>query len=492
MVGMNTTSEAAWTGALPEWLLRGQARWRRADRRRPWLRDLAVMALVALLAVPDLVGGAGHGPLSDDAEAAALPRLVVAAFVAALILPLWWRRRAPAAAVAAIAAVSLLEWSLGVWLQAGVALLVALYSLARHGSLRALAWASGIVGTELAVAVFFLLPVRYPLPGLFLLLGTATAAVAVGLTVRTRNAYLAALEDRAARLDIERDQRIRLTAAAERSRVAREMHDIVGHNLSVMIGLADGAATLATTRGERSAEPLRLIGDTGRQALQELRRVLGVLRDDTEQARLTPQPGIADLDELISRIRAAGLTVGYRSSGDVNALGRGVQLAVYRVVQEALTNTLKHAGAAATATVVVAAGDDRVRVRVTDAGPPPTARPKGDDQGHGLVGIRERASLYGGEVNIGPAGPAGGWVVDVLLLDRPGAAGGAGADRPGAGGVGDDRPGAAGGAGADRPGAGGVGDDRAGVGGEAADRPGAGGAGRAPRGHRPYDGSGAR
>jgi signal transduction histidine kinase len=385
-------------------------------RRHPWLLDLAVLVVITGPSVHDLVSESHGGPFGQVSPAA-LPRWALIALTAGMILPLWWRRRAPTLAFAAIATVSLLQFSLGVWLQSGVSLLVVIYSLAVHGSLRVLGWALGVTAAELILAVFLLVPFERVLVGLFLLVGTTTAAASLGLIVRTRAAYLAALEDRAARLEIERDQRIQLTAATERSRVAREMHDIVGHNLSVMIGLADGAAVLADSRGEKSAEPLRLIGETGRQALGELRRVLGVLRSGpAEEDGLSPQPGVADLDELVSRVRAAGLPVSYRTSGAVQGLSGGIQLTVYRIVQEGLTNILKHAGTGTPATVLIDEDDSKVRVRVLDTGSPhPPAGP--DEPGHGLVGIRERAGLYGGEVVAGPR-DGGGWEVDVRMEAR--------------------------------------------------------------------------
>ena len=425
--------DAAWAHPLLGCVLRGQSRRRELDRRYPWLLDTAVVLLVAAVSLPDLLAPGTLGPFGE-AGLRQPPSGVLFAFAAALIAPLWWRRKAPAATFLVISLISLAQWSLGIWQQAGVSALVALYSLALHGSLRALRWAAALTAAELVLAATVLLPVPHPLLGLFFLLGTATAAITAGLTLRIRRMYLATLEDRASRLEIERDQRVQLTAAAERSRVAREMHDILGHNLSVMVGLADGAATLAANRNEQSAEALRLLGDTGRQAMGELRRVLGVLRENQDDVRiLSPQPGLDDVDPLLARVRAAGLTVTYRTVGHLDSLGSGVQLTVYRIVQEALTNTLKHAGTGSTAEVAVAADAGTVRVRIADTGTPPGAsgqvspEPKTDGPGHGLVGIRQRAAMYGGTVSIGPRGTGHGWVVDVALdmssAPRPSASG---------------------------------------------------------------------
>ncbi|WP_435283416.1 sensor histidine kinase [Streptomyces koelreuteriae] len=419
--------DADWGHPVLGRMWRGRRDRQRLDRRHPWLLDTAVVLCVALVSLPDLLSDDSHGPFGEAVRRGQVPTGVLYLFAAALIVPLWWRRRAPAVTFFVIAGVSLAQWSFGVWQQAGVSTLVALYSLALHGSLRALGWAAGVTVVETTVAVCVLVDVGDPLRGLFFLLGTATAAMAVGLTLRIRRMYLAALEDRARRLEVERDQRVRLTAAAERSRVAREMHDIVGHNLSVMVSVADGAATLAAHREEQSAEALRILGDTGRQAMSELRRMLGVLREDQEDERpLGPQPGIRDLDALLARVRAAGVPVTYRTVGDLDGLGGGVQLTVYRIVQESLTNTLKHAGTGTSAEVTLAVEAGEVRVRVADAGAPPGAPPRakeatgGEGPGHGLVGIRQRAAMYGGTVIIGPRDTGHGWLVDVVLDVPPG------------------------------------------------------------------------
>ncbi|MGK5441593.1 sensor histidine kinase [Micromonospora sp. URMC 105] len=372
-----------------------QARLRALDRHRPWVMDTLVAIPIVLFSIPNLI----QDPLS--ATIATL----------ALLPPLYWRRRYPFAAFLVTVTIELIEGLLDVGVGAGVILLVMLFGVASRGSWRALAWASGIALALLVAEIYLVGPVtENRVTTLLLAIGTAGAAVASGVAARTRRAYLIALEDRAARLEVERDQRARLAVAEERARVAREMHDIVGHHVSVIVGLADGGAALATSRAEQTAEPLRLIGDTGRQALSELRRVLGVLREGDADPQLSPQPGIDDLDRLLPSVRAAGLPVTYSTSGELHTLGRGVQLAVYRIVQEALTNTLKHAGRGASADVTLAASDGEVRVRVRDNGRGRPAAPS-----HGLLGMRERAAMYGGVVTAGPAGT--GWLVDVVLKE---------------------------------------------------------------------------
>ncbi|MGW0284262.1 sensor histidine kinase [Streptomyces sp. NPDC003236] len=417
-------------GPLVARLGRAGRRFRHADRAHPWVLDAAVVVLVlSLFCLPDLLHAVGgDGPRRFGTAFTRLPVAGMTALQAGLVLPLLWRRRAPAVAFGAVTAVFVLQWSLGAALRADVALLVALYSLALHGPLRQLPGACAVLAGALGL-VAARVPVAVPVSdALFFLLSTATAALALGLMIRIRRAQLAGLRDRAARLETERDQRGRLAVAAERARVAREMHDIVGHNLSVIITLADAGAYATAASPERGEEALRLIGDTGRQALGELRRVLGVLREGDGPRtgpELSPQPGLADVDALCEGVRAAGLEVVYRTAGDVDALDGGVQLTVYRIVQEALTNTLKHAGAGARAHLAIAVEDARLTIAVQDSGPlAPAARPgAANEEGHGLVGMRERAALYGGHVSAGPLGP--GWTVRAALdlAPRGGAAG---------------------------------------------------------------------
>ncbi|WP_394816006.1 sensor histidine kinase [Streptomyces gibsoniae] len=414
-------------GPLVARLGRAGQRLKHADRARPWVLDTAVVILVFLLfGLPDLLhavgviggDGDGDGPRRFRVAFTRLPVAGMLALQAGLVLPLLWRRRAPAAAFGAVTAVFVLQWALGAALRADVALFVALYSLTLHGRLRQLPWACAVTMGALGLVAARVSTAVSVWDALFFLLSTATAALALGLMIRIRRAQLAGLRDRAARLEIERDQRGRLAVAAERTRVAREMHDIVGHNLSVIITLADAGAYAADVAPERGQEALHLIGDTGRQALGELRRVLGVLREadgPPTEPELSPQPGLADIDALCEGVRAAGLEVVYRTAGDIDALDSGVQLTVYRIVQEALTNTLKHAGAGARANLAIVAEETRLTMTVQDSGPPtPGAGPRtANEEGHGLVGMRERAALYGGHVSAGPAGT--GWTVRVDL-----------------------------------------------------------------------------
>ncbi|MFD9430811.1 sensor histidine kinase [Streptomyces sp. NPDC060002] len=421
-----TTDDLSGMGPLVARLSQGGQRLRQADRTHPWVLDTAVVVLVFLMfCLPDLFHGGmndgdgdGDGPRRFRLAFTQLPVAGMLAFQAGLVLPLLWRRRKPLVAFAVITAVFVLQWSLGAALRADIALFIALYSLALHGWLRQLPWACAAMAGAMALVAVRVSSAVSVWDALFFLLSTATAALALGLMVRIRRAQLAGLRDRAARLEIERDQRSRLATATERTRVAREMHDIVGHNLSVIITLADAGAYATDLAPERGKEALQLIGDTGRQALGELRRVLGVLREATGGGspggpELSPQPGIADIEALCAKVRSAGLEVVYRTSGDVDALDSGVQLTAYRIVQEALTNTLKHADPGTRVHLAIVEKDTRLTVRVQDTGPATSSGPP-NEEGHGLVGMRERAALYGGTVSAGPA-DGGGWSVEAVL-----------------------------------------------------------------------------
>jgi signal transduction histidine kinase len=400
-----------WTARL----LRAGQRVRQWEAEHRWAVDTAVVLAVFLVfCLPDLVRDQAH-PISPILFTQhPLPEILL--LQAGLLIPLWWRRRAPMLAFHAVVTVVLIQWAAGILLRADAALLVAVYSLVLHGRLRRLLWA-----VPALIAAFVLAVVRLsatvPLWDLmFFLISVGVAAAALGFAVRIRRAQLATLRDRAVQLEIERDQRSKLATATERARVAREMHDIVGHSLSVIITLADGGAYAADVAPERSKAALRLIGDTGRRSLAELRRMLGVMREQTDEPNLSPQPGIADIDPLCHRIRAAGPQVEYQSSGDLDALDMGVQLATYRIVQEALTNTLKHAGPQTRVHLALRIDGTRLRILVRDTGPPgaPDRPGRPGEEGHGLIGMRERAALYGGIVTVGPT-PDGGWSVEADL-----------------------------------------------------------------------------
>jgi signal transduction histidine kinase len=230
----------------------------------------------------------------------------------------------------------------------------------------------------------------------------------VGRVVNTRRAYTAALEERAKTAEANQRALAEQAVADERRRIARELHDVVAHHVSVTGVLATGARRMLRRDLNATDEALATIEETSRTALREMRRLLTVLRTDAEpDVELAPQPDLAGIDTLVEQVREAGLPVNLRVEGTRQPLDPGVALTIFRIVQEALTNTLKHAGEA-TADVRLSFGAQWLVVEVFDTGRGPA--PGGGGVGHGLVGMRERVSLYGGTLRIGPR-PGGGFRV---------------------------------------------------------------------------------
>jgi signal transduction histidine kinase len=208
----------------------------------------------------------------------------------------------------------------------------------------------------------------------------------------------------------ERDEKARTAAAEERARIARELHDVVAHSVSTMVLQAGGARQVLRSHTDEADEALRSVERTGRQALRELRRMLGILRTD-EGPRLDPQPGVADIEPLVEQMRDAGLPVELELSGTPLDVAPGFDLTAYRIVQEALTNVMKHAGRVET-TVRLEYATDALELVICNGGPIPVLN--GDGQGHGLVGMRERVALYGGSLLAAP-NEAGGFTVHARL-----------------------------------------------------------------------------
>ena len=243
--------------------------------------------------------------------------------------------------------------------------------------------------------------------------GVIVAALVSGLYVRARRAHVANLVERAARLELERDQQALLAAAAERARISREMHDVVAHSLAVVVSLANGAAAKLGRDPEQSREALETISDLGRQALADTRRLLSVLRTEKGVAVRAPQPGIEEIADLVDHAAAAGLAATLTIHGDPVPVPAGLALSAYRIVQEAVTNAVRHAEGAATVTVGLSWTPRRLEIAVTDDGQG-NGQSAGILGGFGLAGIRERAALYGGTATAGP-GQHGGWTVKASI-----------------------------------------------------------------------------
>jgi signal transduction histidine kinase len=221
---------------------------------------------------------------------------------------------------------------------------------------------------------------------------------------------------RIASLELEQEQRTQIALADERARIARELHDVVAHSVGVIVVQAQGARRMIHRDPARADEALATIEDTARSALGEMRRSLGVLRSEGEQAARAPQPGVGDIEGLLANARSSGLSVDFTVEGTARPLPQGVNLSAYRIVQEALTNTIKHAGRVRSR-VTLRYGDDELVVEVKDDGPGPAADAR-EGAGHGLVGMRERVAALAGELHAG-AGAEGGFMVRASLpLDR--------------------------------------------------------------------------
>ena len=231
-----------------------------------------------------------------------------------------------------------------------------------------------------------------------------------GRTFGSRGRRVSELAHRAAQAELEREQQVLLAVAAERARLARELHDIVAHSVSLIAVQAQAAEGLVANAPQRATESLRTIQTTSRQTLVELRRLLGLLHE-TGEPPLTPQPGLGQLAQLVEGVRASGLDVDVAVDGQQRQLSPGVDLSAYRIVQEALTNTLKHTRNAH-ASVHLRYTFEHIEVEVVDDGTASPATPNGD--GHGLIGMRERVDLYGGTLEAGPL-PGGGFCIRAVL-----------------------------------------------------------------------------
>lgn len=278
--------------------------------------------------------------------------------------------------------------------------LLSQYSVARESSIR-----QAIAGLVLGLGIFATTLAKDSSDLLFGLIIIGTPWL-VGLAMRSRVAETNQLAERAADLERRRDEEAQAAVAAERRRIARDLHDVIAHTVSVMVVQAGAAAEVLKRDPAQAEKALRNVQDTGRAALTEMSTLLGVLRENGEEVGLAPQPGLKDLDSLLEQTRTAGLPVRLVVTGEPRELPAGVELSLYRVVQEALTNTRKHAGEAS-ATVEIAYGTGDVRLAVTDDG---TATTNGYGGQQGILGMRERVAIYGGELDAGP-GAAGGYAV---------------------------------------------------------------------------------
>ena len=374
-------------------------------------------------------------------------RLALVLVMLALCAVVALRRRRPEAMLLLAAGTGLVQLAANITVIPGdFAFLVITYTVAS----RNVRWAS-----RLALAGSFVVPelaiwrwhpsyaglVERGVASVFLTVPFLLAWV-LGDSLRTRRAYYAQLEERATRLEKEREAHARIAAAAERARIARELHDVVAHNVSVMVVQADGAAYVLHRAPEQARQALETISGTGRQALAEMRRLLGVLRSGEDEGagaanpyaadgglpasgEYVPQPGVAQLGELVEAARGAGMTVHFGIEGTPRPLPSSVELTAYRLVQEALTNSRKHGGPEVTATVRLRYDSGELSLLAEDDGrgaggaSAPSGRDGADEAGrhepgHGLIGMRERVSMVGGRLCAGPR-PDGGFRISAVL-----------------------------------------------------------------------------
>ena len=378
--------------------------------RRPSWGDIALAAAVLVL-------GQSEVWLRDDVQprpAAAVCELVLGAALA-------WRRVAPLTTVAVVAVAGTVEALAGVPLQSPlnpiIASVIAAYSLFVHATAHRAVAGGGL----LLAAVATQSASQHQELGSFAWATVLMAGVAaVGWTVRSRTERVGHLEQEALDLARAREEQEREAVAHERARIARELHDVVSHSISVIAIQTQAVQRRLGPGHEKEVEDLRAVESTARQAMVEMRRLLGVLRADGESLPLAPQPGLAQLPALVDRATKAGLHVEVSTTGTPTPLPAGLDLTAYRVVQEALTNTLKHASAR-TASVALGYTPGELRLTVEDDGSGSrdgAAAAPSPGPGHGLIGMAERVGFYGGRLATGPL-DGRGFRVDVRLPIEP-------------------------------------------------------------------------
>jgi signal transduction histidine kinase len=393
----------------------------------PRMQDLALAVALAIYNV---------GSLVPETKQLQLPYV---AFLLVLLqaLPLAWRRRWPIAVYLAVGIPRTVYDQLNLnYAPIPLGPAIAYYTIMDRCSTRARVAIS--VLTLVGIVRSQLLPGHDEPYDFFVVILYFAVAGTLAILSRTRRAYLSEVEDRAERAEAERARQVALAAAGERARIARELHDVVAHHVSLMAVQSEAAASLLPDRPAEALKSVEVIGRTAREALTELRRLLGVLRGPADvDGRVTtsPSPSISELDDVLGQVRQAGITVNLSVQGSPSKLAPGVDLAAYRIVQEALTNTVKHSGAGE-ASVTVSYEPGYVTVSVTDTGNGAVAVSVGKTAGRartdgagssnggsgrsaasggfGLAGIAERVASCGGSLSVGP-GNAGGFAVTARL-----------------------------------------------------------------------------
>jgi signal transduction histidine kinase len=387
-------------------------------RAHPMVGDSLIALLLLLCDIAVLT------VLRAAEDPTAKPWFVALPIDLAAVLPLVFRRRYPVTVAYLVLFLGMLHAGLELGLGGAIANAISVYTLVVYaGRKQGVVY---LVVTAVATTLQLLIQFRDEW-----LVNTIVSVLVIafcwvlGEFVGARRAYQSELEARLRLLETERDQASRIAVAQERGRIARELHDVVAHAVSVMVVQADGATYALRNDPDLAERAVRTVSETGRGALAELRRLLDVLRNEeaADEPRV-PQPSAAALGELADRIREAGLLVELDVEGELTDLPAGVSLGVYRIVQESLTNALKHAGSGTAARVCVRRLDDVVEVEVSDdaGGRAHELIPAGEQGpvllgGNGLIGMRERAHVLGGTLQVGPL-PGGGWLVHARLPMR--------------------------------------------------------------------------
>ncbi len=394
-----------------------------ARRSQRWLHshprfvDVLIACLIALAALAEFSAGAVY---EGAREPDSLGVILVVVGAAALV----WRRVAPVVVMLFVVAVSSVFYALNYDSFMAAVGLAALYAVVVHEKNRRVAWiALGIGWVVLfGAAVFTVLDGidgfrRSEGLGMTLSIG---ATVIAGAVIHNKEEIFADTQARAERAEANRKAEAEQAVTLERLRIAREMHDVVAHAMSLITVQAAAAQEIVQSRPDAAAKLMHSVEATGRDALAEMRRMLGVLRSDdattatAARGSLAPQPSLADLTATIAHYVEAGTPSELTISGNERPLSAGVELAAFRIVQEALTNVVKHGGDKATATVELHYGADVLHLKVTDTGRGAVSTLADAGGGHGLIGMRERVEIYGGQLAAGPR-PGGGYQVDASL-----------------------------------------------------------------------------
>jgi signal transduction histidine kinase len=377
---------------------------RRLEGLNPYVVDTVIALALAAVMLIEL--------WMDRGEASTVDVWWTAGFALVQTLPLALRRRFPFTVFAVVGTAAIAYDVLNLEPDPDTDLfasLLSIYSVSAYASRQLALAAAGIVAAALVVLNLTPITDEEDFASLLTQFALIGGAWVVGQNTRYRRREAELLAERAERIEREREERDRIAVLEERDRLAREIHDVIAHSVSVIAVQAGAARAIAEQRPDRAREALAQIEEVSRETMVELRRAIGSLRAPAEEVALAPAPGLGDLEDLVDKVRDAGVEVVVVREGDLSQIPAAIDLSAFRIVQEALTNTIKHAAPTA-ARVLVHSDADGVEVLVSDEGPRPGSRPEGDrdralpDGGHGLVGMRERVATLGGTFQAGPDG----------------------------------------------------------------------------------------